>query len=1481
MRLWETLFVAAAPLLSMYEGGRHSIRGGGSAARGGRDVRGEITPPAHVNDVRFRFHNVHGLRDKRFREYYLHKARASCEVLALAETNCYSEEEGAQWSREWMGTAGCFWAPSPPPVDEHSGGTCRGMAILFARSLGEIHAKVVWKDVGGRGLAVQACIHGRPTIIIATHADCDSDSAQVESYQRACEGVPFKPGHDYVWMLDANNIVDVGLDGRNSTGQPAKNSCPRGVVAMHACTTKWGWLQDAYRSKAPHGTEYTHKQVVKVDRTGRGKDEFSFGRIDRIYVSPHMLNGQHPPQVKRVAHLRHTHTDILALKRSGSTSKWSDHSAVQLTMQYTDTARPPPRWSVPRHLLKQADFVNNELRRLAASGGTPGATAQHQLTNMLRRTKQYLTRRVGEEQRVHGMQLRRLEGWLAEVERGVGDGMGSRGYLHTLPDDEPTKPIRIAFYEMRREAIENKILNLIRRKQERWCEDRDFDRYMYDETCSKAFFEEVRTAKTYSYIEHVRKPNGQTIKGVKKILKTARAHFGETGAIFNLNPKGNITDAQRVSRARLLAALKADGMFIPESMRGDLEIANVFTPEVVQCAIDELPTGTVPGIDGWTAEYFKVVGARVEDEDGILQPSPLAQTIASVFKSCADSGEMLSQMRTSIVSLIYKEKGRRDDLSKYRPIAVNSILYRVLAKAMVIAMRPILPHVTSDCQKAFKPAELIADATRTVQDTIHYCQATGTQGFLLFCDQDNAYPRVRWDYLFEVMRSMGFPESFVSMVRTMYNACELKLKVNGTIDGESISPTNGLAQGCPLSPCLYLLCIQGLVSLMNTDSRTADGIKGIPIPGGDGFISEPLLLICSAFADDICVFLRDPSQLERFRELLTTYCEGAGAVNSWDKTVGLQVGTSGAEVILPQGWEEGRDITCHPTVTIDGKLITGILRYLGVFLGVQEGVARGWIARTTKRIEARANRWRERRMPSTRAGRAVALRNSILALAWYLVENQTPPDLEAMMDSWRTTGWEFMAESTVPYCRRNVPRGGLKSATNVRHETLIQDYAEGGQRVQDVELFAKALQVRKIRHVVEPRPQPHANFALFWLRGSYGHLRQGKRLLLSTCDFLHFSANKEGRTPPLSWVYTLQAAGSMRGWQPVVSQAGASPHVMYPLGAREAGVGGKMRTVNCKGVWGLGEVLSEPLFYNANVNGWWGAKVVDPAQWDVADRERDPHVRLQRWSGNRVKWAEDMYRTTQRFAQLGMTHVIHLLKGTQAGGRLAWKTYADILHMHLHGSQGLVTRSRVQSRDMAVSEEEFNSLIDALPVVWKEVVAAAAARKRENPRSDVFDLIRREELPPGTWVRDSAGRVGQVMDRRPEALHAFSGRAGRKDGLAAYLLKREIRCTEVDTVIHSKRHDLLDDATFKRLRSYAQQGRFQVGFFGVPCSTFSVARLHPEGTEPRAVRDRENKYGLPDITPEERREADRANELVRRSVSLAYEIVNRGGACPV
>jgi len=177
---------------------------------------------------------------------------------------------------------------------------------------------------------------------------------------------------------------------------------------------------------------------------------------------------------------------------------------------------------------------------------------------------------------------------------------------------------------------------------------------------------------------------------------------------------------------------------------------------------------------------------------------------------------MLENMKVAVVSLIYKDKGTRDDYAKYRPIAVSSLVYRILAKAMVIAIRPLLHTITSSCQKAFKAEDVIGDSTRLVQDVIRYYEQSGEKGMLLFADQDNAYPRVEWDYMLEVLETMNIHNDFIDIVKSMYNGVELRFKLNGTKANATVQPTNGIAQGCPLSPCLYLLCLQGLLSMKTT-----------------------------------------------------------------------------------------------------------------------------------------------------------------------------------------------------------------------------------------------------------------------------------------------------------------------------------------------------------------------------------------------------------------------------------------------------------------------------------------------------------------------------------------------------------------------------------------------------------------------------------------------------------------------------------------
>ena len=40
-------------------------------------------------------------------------------------------------------------------------------------------------------------------------------------------------------------------------------------------------------------------------------------------------------------------------------------------------------------------------------------------------------------------------------------------------------------------------------------------------------------------------------------------------------------------------------------------------------------------------------------------------------------------------------------------------------------------------------------------------------------------------------------------------------------------------------------------------------------------------------------------------------------------------------------------------------------------------------------------------------GRNLVIKNSVMALAWFLVQHQVPPDLDHMMDEWYKLSWDF------------------------------------------------------------------------------------------------------------------------------------------------------------------------------------------------------------------------------------------------------------------------------------------------------------------------------------------------------------------------------------------------------------------------------------------------------------------------------------------
>ena len=120
-------------------------------------------------------------------------------------------------------------------------------------------------------------------------------------------------------------------------------------------------------------------------------------------------------------------------------------------------------------------------------------------------------------------------------------------------------------------------------------------------------------------------------------------------------------------------------------------------------------------------------------------------------------------------------------------------------------------------------------------------------------------------------------------------------------------------------------------------------------------------------------------------------------------------------------------------------------------------------------------------------------------MAWYLVESQTIPNLDAVLTTWQAAAWRFV-ESSIDTLRSGAQPS--HTAHRVARLVLTQDYAEGGRRCLDVELFSRALRTRSVRRLFEPGTHPVRNLPYHWIRASYSALSQNPQtLLLSSCDF--------------------------------------------------------------------------------------------------------------------------------------------------------------------------------------------------------------------------------------------------------------------------------------------------------------------------------------------------------------------------------------------
>ena len=204
----------------------------------------------------------------------------------------------------------------------------------------------------------------------------------------------------------------------------------------------------------------------------------------------------------------------------------------------------------------------------------------------------------------------------------------------------------------------------------------------------------------------------------------------------------------------------------------------------------------------------------------------------------------------------------------------------MISKVIANRLKCILPHIISPNQSAFVPGRIISDNILLAYELTHFLQRkrSGRKGYATIkLDMSKAYDRVEWNFLKEMMLKLGFKGEWVNLVMKCVTTVKYQVKVNRDAT-KIIIPQRGLRQGDPLSPYLFLLCVEGFSALLY-DAERKWNLKGIKLCREAPSVSHLLI------ADDSLLLLEANEENARtINDILEKYEVCSGQVINKDKS---------------------------------------------------------------------------------------------------------------------------------------------------------------------------------------------------------------------------------------------------------------------------------------------------------------------------------------------------------------------------------------------------------------------------------------------------------------------------------------------------------------------------------------------------------------------------------------------------------------------
>lgn len=315
--------------------------------------------------------------------------------------------------------------------------------------------------------------------------------------------------------------------------------------------------------------------------------------------------------------------------------------------------------------------------------------------------------------------------------------------------------------------------------------------------------------------------------------------------------------------------------------------------EEFEKAIRELKNGKACGCDAISNEMLKL-SSQFFIKDYVFLMNCILQT-----------GFYPDIWRENIIKPVYKGGGSYDP-SNYRGIAISSCFSKLFSKVLFNRLDCYIEtnNIIGPEQIGFRKQCRTSDHVLTLKTLIDKAFKSKRYLYSCFVDLSKAFDTINREALFYKLAQYNITGPFYNIIKDMYSSLHCSVKM-GNFLSDSFATKTGVKQGCILSPSLFSLYLNDLLTLFDGDCDQ--------VQIGD------IVSSCLLYADDIVLLSNSSAGLQVALDKLSIFC------TKWN----LKVNISKTKVIIFN--KAGKTVKGN-VFKFDGNLVEIVneYKYLGI-----------------------------------------------------------------------------------------------------------------------------------------------------------------------------------------------------------------------------------------------------------------------------------------------------------------------------------------------------------------------------------------------------------------------------------------------------------------------------------------------------------------------------------------------------------------------